>query len=69
MLAAEIRKKRVDAMRTHTHRQWHLDAVYVKINGQMDYLFCAVWREGTNKMAPTGESGEGLFYQEKIYLL
>ena len=35
MFAAEIRKKRVDAMRAHTHWQWHLDEVYVKINGQM----------------------------------
>jgi hypothetical protein len=31
MFAAEIRGKRVEAMRAHRH--WHLDEVYVKING------------------------------------
>ncbi len=46
MFAAEIRKKRVDAMRAHTHWQWHLDEVYVKINGQMHYLWRAVDHEG-----------------------
>ena len=46
MFASEIRKKRVDAMRAHTHWQWHLDKVYVKINGQMHYLWRAVDHEG-----------------------
>ena len=46
MFAAEIRKKRVDGMRTHTHWKWHLDEVYVKINGEMRYLWRAVDHEG-----------------------
>ena len=46
MFAAEIRKKRVEAMRVHTQWQWHLDEVYVKINGQMHYLWRAVDHEG-----------------------
>ena len=46
MFAAEIRKKRVGGMRAHTHWQWHLDEVYVKINGQMHYLWRAVDQEG-----------------------
>ncbi len=46
MFAAKIRKKRVDAMRAHTHWQWHLDEVYVKINGQMHYLWRAVDHDG-----------------------
>ena len=46
MFAAEIRKKRVDAMRAHTQWRWHLDEVYVKINGQMHYLWRAVDHEG-----------------------
>ena len=46
MFAAEIRKKRVDRMRGHTHWRWHLDEVYVKINGQMHYLWRAVDHEG-----------------------
>jgi len=42
MFAAEIRKKRVSRMRTHTHWRWRLDEVYVKINGEMHYLWRAV---------------------------
>ncbi len=46
MFAAEIRKKRVDRMRAHTHWKWHLDEVYVKINGEMRYLWRAEDHEG-----------------------
>ena len=46
MFAAEIRRKRVDGMRAHTHWRWHLDEVYVKINGEMRYLWRAVDYEG-----------------------
>src|ERR1035441_5163722 len=33
-------------MRAYTHWKWHLDEVYVKINGQMRYLWRAVDHEG-----------------------
>jgi len=33
IFAAEIRRKRVDRMRAFTHWKWHLDEVYVKIDG------------------------------------
>ena len=46
MFAGEIRKKRVEAMRRHTHGRWHLDEVYVRINGEMRYLWRAVDHEG-----------------------
>jgi putative transposase len=46
MFASEIRRKRVDQMRQHTHWKWHLDEVYVKINGEMHYLWRAVDHEG-----------------------
>ena len=46
IFAAEIRKKRVDRMRGNTHWKWHLDEVYVKINGEMHYLWRAVDHEG-----------------------
>jgi putative transposase len=46
MFAAEIRRKRVDRMRAHTHWRWQLDEVYVKINGEMHYLWRAVDHEG-----------------------
>jgi putative transposase len=35
MFAGEIRRKRVQHMRAYTHWRWHLDEVYVKINGEM----------------------------------
>ena len=34
MVSGEIRRKRVDRMRAFTHWHWHLDEVFVKINGQ-----------------------------------
>ena len=46
MFAAEIRRKRVDRMRAYTHWRWHLDEVYVKINGELHYLWRAVDHEG-----------------------
>ena len=46
MFAAEIRRKRVDRMRSATHIRWHLDEVYVKINGLTHYLWRAVDHEG-----------------------
>ncbi|WP_158913344.1 IS6 family transposase [Caulobacter sp. S45] len=46
MFANEIRKKRVEAMRQHTHWRWHLDEVYVRIDGEMRYLWRAVDHEG-----------------------
>ena len=46
MFAADIRRKRVDRMRAHTHWRWQLDEVYVKINGEMRYLWRAVDHEG-----------------------
>ena len=45
MFAAEIRRKRVDRMRAHTHWRWHLDEVYVKVGGEMRYLRRAVDHE------------------------
>ncbi len=46
MFAAEIRRKRCDHMRAYTHWRWHLDEVYVKINGEQHYLWRAVDHEG-----------------------
>ena len=46
MFAGEIRRKRVQRMRQFTHWRWHLDETYVKINGQMHYLWRAVDHEG-----------------------
>ena len=46
IFAAEIRRKRVDRMRSGTHWQWHLDEVSVKITGETRYLWRAVDHEG-----------------------
>lgn len=46
MFAAEIRKRRVQQLRTHSNWQWHLDEVFVKINGETHYLWRAVDHEG-----------------------
>ena len=37
MFAAEIRRKRVEGVRAHSDWQWHLDEVFVKINGEGHY--------------------------------
>ena len=46
MFAGEIRRKPVQHMRTYTHWRWHLDEVYVRINGEMRHLWRAVDHEG-----------------------
>ena len=46
VFAAEIRKKRVSQMRAYSNWQWHLDEVFVKINGETHYLWRAVDHEG-----------------------
>ena len=45
MFAVEIRKKRVQ-YRSYSNWRWHLDEVFVKINGEMHYLWRAVDHEG-----------------------
>ena len=46
IFAAEIRRKRVDRMSQCRKWKWHLDEMYVKINGEMNYLWRAVDHEG-----------------------
>src|SRR5271156_5066529 len=46
MFAAEIRKRRVAHMRADPQWRWHLDEVFVKINGELCYLWRAVDHEG-----------------------
>ena len=45
MFAAEIRKRRVDG-RNWSNWRWHLDEVFVRINGERHYLWRAVDHEG-----------------------
>jgi putative transposase len=46
MLASEIRKKRLASMQGITQWRWHLDEVFVRINGETYYLWRAVDHEG-----------------------
>jgi len=46
MFAAEIRKKRIRARHGMSQWRWHLDEVFVKINGELRYLWRAVDHEG-----------------------
>ena len=45
MFAAEIRKRR-RAGRNYSNWRWHLDEVFVRINGERHYLWRAVDHEG-----------------------
>lgn len=46
LFAADIRCRRVNQMRGFRHWRWHLDEMYVKLNGEMVYLRRAVDHEG-----------------------
>jgi putative transposase len=45
LFASEIRKRRIEGMKS-SHWRWHLDEVFVKINGERHYLWRAVDHEG-----------------------
>lgn len=44
--ASEIRKKRTQTMRHQSNWKWHLDEMFLKINGERHYLWRAVDHEG-----------------------
>ena len=44
--ASDIRRQRINRMRGFRHWRWHLDEVFVKINGETHYLWRAVDQEG-----------------------
>jgi putative transposase len=46
IFAAEIRKRRVAHMRAYPQWHWHLDEVFVKVNGKLCYLWrvCVTFR-------------------------
>jgi len=46
MFAADIRRQRISRMKGFRHWRWHLDEVFVKINGETHYLWRAVDHEG-----------------------
>jgi putative transposase len=46
MFASKIRKKRSQSLRQSPQLRWHLDEVFVKVNGKQHYLWRAVDHEG-----------------------
>ena len=46
MFAAEIRRTRIDRMRAFSNWRWHVDELFVRINGERRYLWRAVDHEG-----------------------
>src|SRR5680860_1053034 len=46
IFASDIRRKRVQQLRAWSNHKWHLDEMYVKINGEIHYLWSAVDHEG-----------------------
>ena len=46
LFAADIRRQRVSRTRGFRQWRWHLDEMYVKLNGEMVYLWRAVDQEG-----------------------
>ena len=46
IFAANIRRKRIQSLRAWSNYKWHLDEMYVKINGEIHYLWRAVDHEG-----------------------
>ena len=46
MFAADIKRKRSASLRVHIQWRWHLDEVFVRINGDIYYLWRAVDHEG-----------------------
>ncbi|SMX48608.1 Transposase IS66 family protein [Ruegeria arenilitoris] len=46
MFASEIRRRRAERLRSGRQWQWHVDEVFVKINGERHYMWRAVDHEG-----------------------
>ena len=46
LFASQIRRRRVNQFRGYRHWRWHVDEVFVKINGERHYLWRAVDHEG-----------------------
>ena len=46
LFASEVRKRRADRLKSSSNWQWHLDEVFVKVNGVRHYMWRAVDHEG-----------------------
>lgn len=68
IFAGKIRTKRASYMRQHTQWRWHLDEVFVKINGVQHYLWRAVDHEDEvleSYVTKTGDKRDALTFFKK----
>ena len=68
MFAADIRRQRINRMKGFRQWRWHLDEMYVKINGEMHYLWRAVDQEGEvleSYVTRTRDKGAALAFMKK----
>ena len=68
MFAGDIRRQRVSAMRGFRHWRWQLDEMYVKLNGELVYLWRAVDHEGEileSYITRTRDKDAALAFMEK----
>ena len=68
LMASDIRRQRVSRMRGFRHWRWHLDEMYVKLNGEMVYLWRAVDHEGEileSYVTRTRDKGAALRFMKK----
>ena len=68
LFAADIRRQRVDRMRGFKQWRWHLDEVFVKINGERHYLWRAVDHEGKileSYVTKTRDKSAALVFRKK----
>ena len=68
LFAADIRRQRVSRMRGFRQWRWHLDDMYVRLNGEMVYLWRAVDQEGEileSYVTKTREKAAALAFMKK----
>ena len=68
LMASDIRRQRVSRMRGFRHWRWHLHEMYVKLNGEMVYLWRAVDHEGEileSYVTKTRDKGAALRFMKK----
>ena len=68
MFAGDIRRQRVSRMRSYRQWRWHLDEMYMKLNGEMIYLWRAVHHEGEileSYITKTRDKDAALRFMEK----
>jgi len=68
LFAADVRRQRVSRMRGFRHWRWHLDEMYVKLNGEMVYLWRAVDQEGEileSYITKTRDTAAALVFMKK----